>query len=103
MSRRPVLGQRHAYAVNGMANCWLWIPPKARFAGGSIVLPARSAPTVADGRIYLTTIDGKLLAAVRERRSPIVGVSGHPDCHDGTGQPRTGPGRGHRGRRLRVR
>ena len=51
------------YAVNGMAELLALDAAKGtvRWRHG-IDVPARSAPTVADGRIFLTTIDSKLLA-----------------------------------------
>ena len=51
------------YAVNGMAELLALDAVKGavRWRHG-INVPARSAPTVAEGRIFLITIDGKLLA-----------------------------------------
>jgi outer membrane protein assembly factor BamB len=51
------------YAVNGMAELLALDAAKGavKWRHG-IDVPARSAPTVAEGRIYLTTIDSKLLA-----------------------------------------
>jgi len=51
------------YAVNGLAELLALDPAKGgvRWRHG-IDVPARSSPTVADGRIFLTTIDSKLLA-----------------------------------------
>lgn len=51
------------YAVNGMAELLALDTAKGevRWRHG-INVPARSAPTVAEGRIFLTTIDSKLLA-----------------------------------------
>ena len=51
------------YAVNGLSELLALDPAKGavKWRHG-IDVPARSAPTVADGRIFLTTIDSKLLA-----------------------------------------
>jgi outer membrane protein assembly factor BamB len=51
------------YAVNGVSELLALDPAKGavKWRHG-IDVPARSAPTVADGRIFLTTIDSKLLA-----------------------------------------
>ena len=51
------------YAVNGMAELLaLDVTKGAVRWRHSIDVPARSAPTVAEGKIFLTTIDSKLLA-----------------------------------------
>lgn len=51
------------YAVNGMAELLALDTSKGEIRWRhNIDVPARSAPTVADGRIYLTTIDSKVLA-----------------------------------------
>jgi outer membrane protein assembly factor BamB len=55
------------YAVNGMSELLAFDPAKGgiKWRHG-IDVPARSAPTVAEGRIYLNTIDSKLLALSAE-------------------------------------
>jgi outer membrane protein assembly factor BamB len=51
------------YAVNGVSELLALDPVKGAIKWRhGINVPARSAPTVADGRIFLTTIDSKLLA-----------------------------------------
>jgi outer membrane protein assembly factor BamB len=55
------------YAVNGMSELLALDPAKGIIRWRhSIDVPARSAPTVAEGRIFLTTIDSKLLALSRD-------------------------------------
>ena len=51
------------YATNGMSELLALNPADGRIRWRhNIDVSARSAPTAADGRIFLTTIDGKLLA-----------------------------------------
>ncbi|MSP03321.1 MAG: dehydrogenase [Acetobacteraceae bacterium] len=51
------------FAVNGMSELLALDPVKGAIRWRhDIAVPARSAPTVAEGRVFLTTIDSKLLA-----------------------------------------
>ena len=73
-------------------NCWRSTPPKAPCAGARAPAPpARSAPTVADGRLFLTTIDGQLLALRDAGRPAALDVSGNarrrPLCWVGRRRP----------------
>jgi outer membrane protein assembly factor BamB len=60
------------YAVNGMAELLALDTAKGAVKWRhSIEVPARSAPTVADGKIFLTTIDSKLLALSADDGHPL--------------------------------
>ena len=60
------------YAVNGLSTWSRSMPRPARRTGAQTSpAPARSAPTIADGRVFVTTIDDQLLAFTAADGRPL--------------------------------
>ena len=77
------VGRRHAVRRSPAApRCWRWRPPPARSAGASRwAAPARSAPTIADGRLFVPTLDDQLQALATDDGRQLWAL---PGDHVGT-------------------